>query len=555
MKTNQLLSMFALSLTGSGIIAGCTEGPEVAPLAELPQLAAQREVKTGWVPGPEKGWMQVTYEQVGTTKILQGDILLTEVYDEKPNFRAALRNGLDWPGAVVPYEIAAGFSAAQQQWILDAVADWNAHTPFYLPPRVNQADYIRFVPSNRCQSPIGHQGGMQDIQLGTGCGTPQTVHEIGHSVGFYHEQSRQDRDNYINIDYSNVLDNQKYNFDKYNPADGYDFGPYDYSSIMHYPSLITDPAFVKDTTKPTITRKDGTTYVTSNRLSALDRAGAWRKWPLSDAIKQRWQQNLWMGFPLDGELPTADARGRFLPTQAGRIYSHPSTGTGAFLVYGAIGAHYGSLGWDASFLGLPVTDETGTPDGKGRYNHFQGGSIYWSPQTGAFEVHGAIRGKWASLGWEKSFLGYPVTDETGTPDGIGRYNHFQGGSIYWTAQTGAFEVHGAIRDKWASLGWEKSPLRYPVTDETGTPDGKGRYNHFQYGSIYWTSSTGAHPVTGFIRDKWASLGWEKSCLGYPTADAQSNFTQTGHYLGTSQQFQHGTITYHDSAISTTYSCN
>ena len=54
------------------------------------------------------------------------------------------------------------------------------------------------------------------------------------------------------------------------------------------------------------------------------------------------------------------------------------------------------------------------------------------------------------LGWERSFLGYPLTDETATPDGVGRYNHFQGGSIYWTPATGAHEVHGAIRGQWAT---------------------------------------------------------------------------------------------------------
>ena len=47
----------------------------------------------------------------------------------------------------------------------------------------------------------------------------------------------------------------------------------------------------------------------------------------------------------------------------------------------------------------------------------------------------------------RGFLHYPVTDETGTPDGVGRFNHFEGGSIYWTPGTGAKEVHGAIRDQ------------------------------------------------------------------------------------------------------------
>jgi uncharacterized protein with LGFP repeats len=45
-------------------------------------------------------------------------------------------------------------------------------------------------------------------------------------------------------------------------------------------------------------------------------------------------------------------------------------------------------------------------------------------------VIGAIRDKWLALGGPSSFLGQPLTDELGTPDGVGRFNHFQGGSIY-----------------------------------------------------------------------------------------------------------------------------
>jgi hypothetical protein len=82
-------------------------------------------------------------------------------------------------------------------------------------------------------------------------------------------------------------------------------------------------------------------------------------------------------------------------------------------------------------------------------------------------VIGAIRDKWLSLGGEGSFLGQPLTDELTTPDGVGRFNHFQGGSIYWTPNTGAFEVHGAIRDRWAELGWERSYLGYPTSDLRG----------------------------------------------------------------------------------------
>jgi uncharacterized protein with LGFP repeats len=139
-------------------------------------------------------------------------------------------------------------------------------------------------------------------------------------------------------------------------------------------------------------------------------------------------------------------------------------------------------------VGYPVTDETATPDGLGRFNHFQRGSVYWTPSTGAWEVHGAIRAHWAALGWERSVVGYPVTDETATRDGLGRFNRFQGGAIYWTPSTGAVEVHGPIFDTYASVGGPQSRLRYPTADVT--PTALGARSIFQGGSIDWNRLTG-----------------------------------------------------------------
>jgi hypothetical protein len=184
----------------------------------------------------------------------------------------------------------------------------------------------------------------------------------------------------------------------------------------------------------------------------------------------------------------------------------------------AMEAKHNQYGGDSGFMGKEIGQLQSSADGVGYFKVYMGASIYWTSGTSAHEVHGAIRDKWASLGAERGVLGYPVTDETIAPDGIGRFNHFQGGSIYWTPATGANEVQGAIRDKWSSLGWETSFLGYPTSDEHPTPDGVGRFNHFQGGSIYWTPSTGAHEVHGAIQDKWAALGWERSFLGYPTSD-------------------------------------
>ncbi len=107
-------------------------------------------------------------------------------------------------------------------------------------------------------------------------------------------------------------------------------------------------------------------------------------------------------------------------------------------------------------------------------------------------VIGAIREKWLQLGGSQSFLGEPLTEELTCPDGIGRYNQFQGGFIYWTPATGAHEVHGDILAKWASLppGYERSFLGYPVTDEMGFPEG-GKVSVFERGAIYWWPDVGA----------------------------------------------------------------
>jgi uncharacterized protein with LGFP repeats len=152
-----------------------------------------------------------------------------------------------------------------------------------------------------------------------------------------------------------------------------------------------------------------------------------------------------------------------------------------------------SLGECASFLGGPTTGEMGTPDGVGRYNVFQSGSIYWTPQTGAFEVHGAIRDQWKVLNWEAGVLGYPISDETTTPDGVGRYNVFQNGSIYWSPNTGAHEVYGKIRDKWKELGWEAGALGYPTSGEYDVAG--GRQNDFEHGSIRFDSASGDTTAT------------------------------------------------------------
>ncbi|MCF6746704.1 DNRLRE domain-containing protein [Blastococcus sp. KM273128] len=217
--------------------------------------------------------------------------------------------------------------------------------------------------------------------------------------------------------------------------------------------------------------------------------------------------------------------------EGGSIYWSPSTG--AHVVTGDIRDKWAYQGWETGRLGFPTTDQICPPGGC--YNHFQGGSIYWSPSTGAQIVRGAIRDKWGSQGWESGRLGFPTTDDVCPPGGC--YNHFQGGSIYWSPSSGAHVVRGAIRDKWMELGAEAGPLGFPTTDDVCPPG--GCYNHFAGGSVYWSPATGAHDVQGAIRTAWGGLGWEAGWLGFPTSDT---LRTAG---GARSEFQGGNIVFEE----------
>lgn len=179
----------------------------------------------------------------------------------------------------------------------------------------------------------------------------------------------------------------------------------------------------------------------------------------------------------------------------GSQFSNPPKPDIVCEVHGAIRERWAALGWEKSILKFPVSDETATPDGVGRFNNFERGCIYWHPSTGAFEVHGDILKKWRSMGTERSILGYPLSDEVILQDLTGRVSHFQGGSIYWHPAIGACEVHGAIRERWFALGAQLSFLGYPVSDEGPDSTGMGRVSHFEHGAIHWSSRHGIRVTT------------------------------------------------------------
>jgi uncharacterized protein with LGFP repeats len=95
---------------------------------------------------------------------------------------------------------------------------------------------------------------------------------------------------------------------------------------------------------------------------------------------------------------------------------------------------------------------------------------------------------------------------------------------------------GAIFMKWGSLGGNASPLGAPKSPEA-SGEGSSRYVNFAKGAMYWSPESGAEPVTGAIYDAWASLGFERGALGLPT----SGEIQEPQWIV--QNFQHGTLNF------------
>ena len=230
----------------------------------------------------------VNFATVNGQAVLEGDIMLGPATtlpfrygvpwpasaDSKSAVAVASRAYL-WPNGEIPYAVD-GSAQGKIPAINWAIGVFQS-TPLRFRPRTpSDRDYVVFRElGGGCWSYLGRQGGPQDIDVTT-CAGGNIAHELMHAAGFYHEQSRGDRDNFISIVWDEISPEMRSNFDK-RDARGQDIGPYDYGSIMHYPatagSRSGNPTIIPLQANVRIGQREG--------LSSLDRAAIEALYPVS----------------------------------------------------------------------------------------------------------------------------------------------------------------------------------------------------------------------------------------------------------------------------------
>ena len=173
--------------------------------------------------------------QMQNAHMFEGDI---DNIDPSVGKNAIRGQSYRWENGNIPYIIASSFTSRERSIIAKAMEEYHQKTCIKFVPRTSERGYINIMKGGGCYSSVGRTGSKQDVSLGRGCVyTGTVIHEFMHALGFFHEQSRTDRDQYVTINWDNIIPKYKFAFNKYG-QDRIDHlgAEYDTCSVMHYHS-------------------------------------------------------------------------------------------------------------------------------------------------------------------------------------------------------------------------------------------------------------------------------------------------------------------------------
>uniref|UniRef100_A0A4W3HYE2 Metalloendopeptidase n=1 Tax=Callorhinchus milii TaxID=7868 RepID=A0A4W3HYE2_CALMI len=137
----------------------------------------------------------------------------------------------------IPYEISQQYDEETRSSISQGFGDFEKFTCVRFVPRSDEEDFISIQPLQGCYSSVGRVGGMQLLSLKRQClkkGKGVVEHELMHSLGFWHEHTRSDRDKFIKIEWKNVWPGKSYEHNFLKKPTNNLKSKYDYGSILHY---------------------------------------------------------------------------------------------------------------------------------------------------------------------------------------------------------------------------------------------------------------------------------------------------------------------------------